>query len=166
MSADEEIVSEPLTSALKENNSVEEPSEKTKKTMLRGYRQKLQTVHARIKYRENTIKVFRKHLKNGTFPKRFKSLRPYRKMNSSESQAIVNTACDQVQSVILLQEEERKLTEDQNSYETLKVQRAGDRLQLLKTPKKPKKPTMAQLQQELADLRSKYALLCSKLDSE
>lgn len=43
MSADEEIVSEPLTSALKENNSVEEPSEKTKKTMLRGYRQKLQS---------------------------------------------------------------------------------------------------------------------------
>lgn len=60
-------------------------------------------------------------------------------------------AFDQVHCVILDQmilDEEEKLMEDQDSYQALKVQRQGDR-QRLKTPKNPKKPTMAQLQQEL-----------------
>ena len=43
-------------------------------------------------------------------------------------------------------------------------QREGDRQQL-KAHKKPKKPTVAQLQQELADLQSKYTQLCSKLEN-
>ena len=58
-------------------------------------------------------------------------------------------ACVQVQFLILDQmilDEEEKLVKDQHSYQALKVQRQGDRQQL-KTPKKPKKPTMAQLQQ-------------------
>ena len=62
-----------------------------------------------------------------------------KKMNSPEAQAVVNAACDQVQCVILDQmilDEEKKLTEDQESYEVLKVQRQGDRQQHLKTPKK------------------------------
>ena len=80
---------------------VSEPTEKTKKATLRGYLLKLMTIQARIKYREKVIKAFRKHLKNGTFPKRMKSLRPYPKMTSHEPQAIVNAACDQVQCVIL-----------------------------------------------------------------
>lgn len=45
-----------------------------------------------------------------------KSIRPYPKINSSEAQAIVNAACDQVQCVILDQmvlEEQKKLTQDQ-----------------------------------------------------
>ena len=46
----------------------------------------------------------------------------------------------------------------------MKKQREGDRQQL-KTPKIPKKPTVAQLQQELADLQSKYTQLCSKLET-
>lgn len=82
-------------------------------------------IHARIKYREKVIKAFRKHLKQGTFPKRMKSIRPYPKMNSSEAQAIVNAACDQVQGVILdqmIQDEEKKLTDDQERYQALKVQ--------------------------------------------
>lgn len=60
-------------------------------------------------------------------------------------------AFDQVHCVILDQmilDEEEKLMEDQDRYQALKVQRQGDRQQL-KTPKKPKNPTMAQLQQEL-----------------
>ena len=84
--------------------------------MLRGQRQRLMAIHAGIKYREKVIKAFRKHLKHGTFPKRMKSIRPYPKMNSSEAQAIVNAACDQVQCVILDQmvlEEQKKLTQDQ-----------------------------------------------------
>ena len=137
------------------------------KTRLKGYRQKLVTIKARIRYREQTINGFRKHLKNGTFPQRMKSIKPYPKMQSSEAQAIVNAACDQVQSVILdqmIQEEEKKLSQDQNSYQTMKDQRKGDRQQL-KTPKKPKKLTVAQLQQELTDLQSKYTQLCSKLET-
>ena len=90
-----------------------EPTEKTMpaKTRLKGYRQKLMTIKARIKYREHAIKGFRKHLKNGTFPQRMKSIKPYPKMTSPEAQAIVNAACDQVQSVIfdqMIQEEEKK----------------------------------------------------------
>ena len=124
-----------------------EPTEKTMpaKTRLKGYRQKLMTIKTRIKYREHAIKGFRKHLKNGTFPQRMKSIKPYPKMTSPEAQAIVNAACDQVKSVILdqmIREEEKKLSQDQDSYQALKDQRQGDRQQL-KAPKKPKKPTVA-----------------------
>lgn len=96
-----------------------------------------------------------------------KSIKPYPKMSSPEAQAIVNTACDQVQCVILdqmIQEEQKKLTQDQDMYQTLLVQQQGDRQQL-KKPKKPKKSTVAQLQQELAELQSKYAELCTKLET-
>ena len=63
----------------------------------------------------------------------------------------------------MIQEEQKKLTEDQDSYQALLVQRQGDRQQL-KKPQKPKKSTMAQLQQELTELQSKYAQLCTKLE--
>ena len=59
-------------------------------------------------------------------------------MTLPEAQGIVNAACDQVQSVILdqmIQEEEKKLFQDQDSYQALKDQRQGDRQQL-KAPKK------------------------------
>ena len=52
------------------------------------------TIKARIRYREHALKTFRKHLKNGTFPQRMKSIKPYPKMNSPEAQAAVNAACD------------------------------------------------------------------------
>ena len=44
----------------------------------------------------------------------------------------------------MILDEEKKLMEDQESYEALKVQRQGDG-QHLKTPKKPKKPTVVLL---------------------
>ena len=102
--------------------AVEEPPVKSEslensvKTKLKHYRQKLMTIKARIRYREHAIKVFRKHLKNGTFPQRMKSINPYPKMSSPEAQNIVNAACDQVQCVILdvmIQEEQKKLAKDQ-----------------------------------------------------
>ena len=161
--------------AIEELTVVSEPIEPSKKLRLRGYRQKLMTIKARIKYREKVIKAFRKHLKHGTFPKRMKSIRPYPKMNSAEAQSIVNAACDQVQCVVLdqmIQDEEKKLTQDQQRCEALKVQRQGDQQHLktpkkpqLNTPKKPKKPTVAQLQQELADLHAKYTQLCKQLET-
>ena len=160
-------VSEPI----KENTTIgdqSEPTEKNMKTALKSYRQKLQAIQARIKYREKAIKGFRNHLKKGTFPKRFKSLRPYPKMESPESQAVVNAACEQVHCVILDQmilDEERKLTQDQTSYQTMKKERNVERPQLLKKPKKAKKFTVAQLMQELTDLQSKYTQLCSQLNN-
>ena len=59
-------------------------------------------------------------------------------MSSPEAQAIVNATRDQVQSVILdqmIQEEEKKLSQDQDSYQTMRKQREGDR-QHLKAPQK------------------------------
>ena len=119
-------------SALEETPAVSEPTEennpmettvKSKKPTLKSYRQKLQAIQARMKYREKAIKGFRNHLKKGTFPKRFKSLRPFPKMESPETQAVVNAACEQVHCVILDQmtlDEEKKLTQDQTSCKTMK----------------------------------------------
>ena len=53
--------------------------ETSKKTTLQEKRPKRMTVQARIKYRERVNKAFRKHLKNGTFPKRMKSIKLYPK---------------------------------------------------------------------------------------
>ena len=60
----------------------------------------------------------------------------------------------------MILDEEKKLTEDEERYEALKDQRQGGRQQF-KTPKKPKKPAMVQLKQELADFQSKYTQLCT-----
>ena len=144
-----------------------QPTVKSKKSTLRSYRQKAQALQARIKYREKAIKGFRSHLKKGTFPKRFKSLRPYPKMDSFDSQAVVNAACQQVECVILDQmilDEEKKLTQEQAEYQALKKEREGERSQLVKTTTKPQKMSVTQLMQELADLQSKYAQLCQQLN--
>lgn len=139
MSAPEETPS--VCEPIKENNppAVSEPIEennpmettvKSKKPTLRGYRQKLQATQARIKYREKAIKGLRNHLKQGTFPKRFKSLRPFSKMELPETEAVVNAACEQVHCVILDQmilDEEKKLVEDQGTYQTMKREREGER---------------------------------------
>ena len=62
-------------------------------------------------------------------------------------------------------DEEKKLTQDQTSCKTMKKEREGERSQLLKTPRKPKKFTAAKLIQELTDLQSKYIQLCSQLNN-
>ena len=180
MSALEDSVSEPIeerpsVSELPEKNmepTVSEPPEKnmestvkSKKSTLRSYRQKLQALQARIKYREKAIKGFRHHLKKGTFPKRFKSLRPYPKMDSPETQAVVNAACEQVDCIILdqmLLDEEKKLVQDQTSYQAMKKEREDERSQL---PRKPLKMSVAQLRQELTELQSKYVQLYQQLNN-
>ena len=174
MSALEDAVSEsiqentPIAGQSEPTEKNMEPTVKSKKSTLKGYRQKLQAIRARIKYREKAIKGFRHHLKKGTFPKRFKSLRPYPKMDSPESQAVVNAACEQVHCVILdqmLLDEEKKLVEDQTSYQAMKKERECERSQLVKTPRKTQKMSVTQLMQELAELQSKYAQLCHQLNS-
>ena len=89
-------------------------------------------------------------------------------MESPESQAVVNAACEQVHCVILDQmilDEEKKLVQDQTSYQTMKKERACERSQLLKTSKKPQKLSVTQLMQELTDFQSKYTQLCNQLNS-
>ena len=149
-----------------------EPAEKSllvKRKKLRSYRQKAQALQARITYREKAIKGIQHHLKKGTFPKRFKSLKPYPKMDSPESQAVVNAACQQVECVILDQiilDEEKKLTQEQTEYQALKELRLRERSQRVKTTKKPQKTAVAQLRMELADLQSKYAELSTLLSTQ
>ena len=62
----------------------------------------------------------------------------------------------------MIQEEEKKLSQDQDSYQTLKDQLQGDRS---RSSRHPKKSTVTQLQQEIAELQSKYTQLCSKLET-
>ena len=86
-------------------------------------------------------------------------------MDSPGSQAVVNAACEQVHCVILDQvilDEEKKLEQDQTSYQTMKKEREGERSQL---PRKPRKLSVAQLMQELTELQSKYAQLYHQLNS-
>ena len=162
MSTSEDLITEPM-----ENLEEVKPIMKGKKRMQQSYRQKVQAVQARIKYREKLIKGFRQHLQKGTFPKRFKSLKPYPKMSTPDSQAIVNAACQQVECVVLDQmitEEELTLLQDQAAYQSLKEERQNEQL---KSPrKKPKMLTTLQLQRELQELQAKYSSLCEKLDKQ
>ena len=89
------------------------------KTM-KEYRQKQLALKARIKHRTHSLQGYKQHLKNGTFPKRMKSIKPYPKMDTPQAQARVNEACQQVDKVILDQmvhEQALKLKQDQESYE-------------------------------------------------
>lgn len=140
------------------------PVMKSKKPPQQSYRQKLQAVQARIKYREKAIKGFRHHLERGTFPKRIKSLKPYPKMSTSEAQALVNAACQQAECVVLDQmilAEDLKLKEDQHICQALKEER-----NLSQIPRKSKMLTVIQLQQELTDLQAKYSDLCRKMENQ
>ena len=89
-------------------------------------------------------------------------------MDSPETQAVVNAACEQVHCVILDQmilDEEKKLLQDHDNYQAMKKQRECERSQLLKTSKKPQKLSVTQLMQELTELQSKYAQLYQQLNS-
>jgi len=142
------------------------------KAALRKNRQKRLALQPRIKYRQQTIKAFQRHLKQGTFPKRMKSIKSFPKMNTSEGQATVNAACDQVQCLILEQmlvEEQQKLTQEQDLFQTLREQQLTERIPRKKSEprqsRKPKKSSVAQLQEELALLQTSVAQLCSLMDT-
>lgn len=153
--------------------------------LLKVNRQKQITTKARIKYRELNLKQLNGHLKNGTFPRRMKAIRPYPKMETEKAQAMVDAACQQVNKIILsqmIEEQTMKLKQDQDSYELLRKQQKEARQQSPKVlkrklrenttqpprksmiqSKKPVMVTVLQLQQELKDLQSKYTELCEKL---
>ena len=134
-----------------------------------NYQQQYSLLLTRIKYREAAIQGLNQHLKNGTFPKRMKSLKPYPTMETPETQAVVNEACQQAEKVLIaqrIQEYERKLQEDRASLQTLKETRRQQRQQRIASKvadKPPKKVSVSQLQQELRDLQAKYTELSQKL---
>ena len=83
-------------------------------------------------------------------------------MGPPESQAIVNAACDHVQCVILDQiilDEEKKLVQDQEHYQSLQEQKLRGCVKSLKNL------TVAQLQKELAELQAKYSEVCNALEN-
>ena len=126
-----------------------------------NYQHQYSVLLTRIKYREAAIQGLNQHLKNGTFPKRMKSLKPYPTMETPETQAVVNEACQQAEKVLMaqrIQDCERKLQQDRASLQTLKETRREQRQQ-----RKTRKTTVLQLQQELRDLQAKYAELSQKL---
>ena len=134
-----------------------------------SYQQQYSLLLTRMKYRESAIQALKDHLKNGTFPKRMKSLKPYPTMETPETQAVVNEACQQAEKVLIeqrIQEYERKLQEDRTSLQTLKETRRQQRQQRIASKvanKPPKKVSVNQLQQELRDLQTKYTELSEKL---
>ena len=134
-----------------------------------NYQQQYSLLLTRIKYREAAIQGLNQHLKNGTFPKRMKSLKPYPTMETPETQAVVDEACQQAEKVLIeqrIQDYERKLQQDRTSLQTLKETRRKQRQQQLAskaTDKPTKKVTVTQLQQELRDLQAKYTELSQKL---
>ena len=135
-----------------------------------SYQQQYSLLLTRIKYREAAIQGLNQHLKNGTFPKRMKSLKPYPTMENPETQAVVNEACQQAEKVLItqrIQDFERKLQEDRASLQTLKETRRKQRQQQLasKVTNKPKKVSVSQIQQELRDLQTKYTELSRKLET-
>ena len=133
-----------------------------------NYQQQYSLLLTRIRYRESAIQALKDHLKNGTFPKRMKSLKPYPTMETPETQAVVNEACQQAEKVLIeqrIQEYERKLQEDRTSLQTLKETRRQQRQQRMAAPapKPNKKVSVSQLQEELRDLQTKYTELSEKL---
>ena len=135
-----------------------------------NYQQQYSLLLTRIKYREAAIQGLNQHLKNGTFPKRMKSLKPYPTMETPETQAVVNEACQQAEKVLIaqrIQDYEVKLQQDKTSLQTLKETRREQRQQAAKQRQQrktwKKEPTVLQLQQELRDLQAKYTVLAEKL---
>ena len=85
---------------------------------VRGLRQKMWAICARISYREKVLKRLRTHSANGTYPNGFKTFQHYPKFENPESQTLVNQVCDQTRSDILnimIQEQEKKQAVDKES---------------------------------------------------
>ena len=137
------------------------PKGNTTTTVKKESRQKQIALKARIKYREHALQGYKRHLKQGTFPKRMKSLKPYPKMESPKAQEVINDACQRVDKIILehmIQDQVENLKQDQASLDLLKKEQHK-----AKPKTTPKTPTVLQLQHELKDLQAKYTELSQRL---
>ena len=141
------------------------PKGNTTTTVKKESRQKQIALKARIKYREHALQGYKRHLKQGTFPKRMKSLKPYPKMESPKAQEVINDACQRVDKIILehmIQDQVENLNQDQASLDLLKKEQHKAKAKPKTNPKKAM-ITVLQLQQELKDLQAKYTELSQKL---
>ena len=132
------------------------------------YLRQYQLLHVRIRQREQAIRGLKLHLKNDTFPKNMKTLKPYPKMENPQTQAKVNEVCQQAEKVILeqkLQDYDYKQRGDRARLQALKEVRRKQRQQrkAAPAPKPSKTLSVSQLQQELRDLQAKYTELSQKL---
>ena len=124
------------------------------------YRQQWMTLKARIRYKEASIAQWKRHLEDGTFPSQVPTFKPYPKLDTPNSQAIVNAACHQARKTILMEMlrcTECKLAQDYGDLETLVKERREQRKQeRLKTKKGDS--VVLQLQQQLKELQAKFDL--------
>lgn len=137
------------------------------------YQRQCIVIHNRMTKRQQAIQELKQHLQNGTFPKRFNFLKPHPKMVTSEGQAKVKEALQQVSRAILdekVQDYERKLQADRTSLQTLKDTRREQRKQKVQDtsttiPKQSKKnrPTLQKVLQELRELQAKYTELSQQV---
>ena len=133
--------------------------------MRREQRKKQIALKARIRHRERVLQEYKQHFKNGTFPKRFKSLKPYPTMETPEAQTMINEACQQVDKIILDQmilEQERRLKRDQDSIQTKKEDQ--DKCKTVKNAHETDYQTflITTLRKEVCDLKAKNAVLKRK----
>ncbi|PFX19442.1 E3 ubiquitin-protein ligase RNF213 [Stylophora pistillata] len=132
--------------------------------------QSSEAVHARVKCQENVLKEYKRHAENGTFPKRWKSLKGYPKMQSREAQKLVDEAYHQAECMVLdqrIQQIEKNLAAQKESYQSLLEQSQSERQQQEGSLGKEKTPKIShhiRVKTELAELQEKYHQLCNKLD--
>ena len=97
-------------------------------------------------YHERKLKALQSHVERGTIPKTLR-LKTFPKMKTSQGQALVHEACDEVQKIMLIQmvEEQRQaLAQARKEYQSLQ---------------KPKEDTIKSLQKELKSLRTRLLKL-------
>ena len=107
-----------------------------------------QRAATKLCYHERKLKTLQSHLERGTIPKTMR-LKTFPKMKTSEGQALVHEACDEVQKIMLIQmveEQKQALAQAQKEYQSFQ---------------KPKEDTIKSLQKELKALRTQLWTLQS-----
>ena len=100
-----------------------------------------QRAATKVGYHERKLKALQSHLERGTIPKTLR-LKSFPKMKTSQGQALVHEACDEVQKIMLIQmveEQKQALAQAQKDYQSFQ---------------KPKEDTIKSLQKELKSLRT------------
>ena len=99
-----------------------------------------QRAATKVNYHERRLKSLQSHVERGTIPKSL-GIKTFPKMKTTEGQALVHEACDEVQKIMLIQmveEQKQAFAQAQKDYQSLK---------------KPKENTIKSLQKELKTLR-------------
>ena len=105
-----------------------------------------QRAATKVGYHERKLKALQSHLERGTIPKTLR-LKTFPKMKTSQGQALIHEACDEVQKIMLIQmveEQKQALAQAQKEYQSFQ---------------KPKEDTIKSLQKELKALRTQLLKL-------